>query len=442
MQQRRRGFAPHVVGVEQALAAGRQGPFLAGERGGVDAAEGEILLGGLVPGQGGGDGKVVRQAAVQVGMAGGHGYAGVLDNPAAHAGLAGQRTGSGVGKDVVEAFSAGVGRGHQLVGRGGVSFGELGLVGLGPAPCVEHAVGGDAVFEQIEFGRGRGRVVVVDDVQMLAADMAFSAAPVRRLLASQRGFFLGPAAAATVRVQDAPDIADRGLAGDDAMGGGQGRHVEVSGGDDQRMACLFGGIAQELGDCPGLGLAVNAVAVGGVRGVGGVGVGVEDVDDEWLVLELGVIVVGVIVAATLSGVGRVRLLVGRARWARHVGADAGVSNALADVPVAAPEGGRAAVEREADHVGFEQRPGRQDGQAGAHGAGKVELGMGQNGADVVLDGGEVVVGPQLLQTHNVGLGERRGNLAANLTQPRGAVLCEAVLEAPAVEREHVDLRGA
>jgi hypothetical protein len=72
-----------------------------------------------------------------------------------------------------------------------------------------------------------------------------------------------------VRVQNAPGVADRGVASEEAMGQGQGQHVEVAEGGDEVAA--VGGGADELGQGPGLGGAVADVAIIGaalfVRGV-------------------------------------------------------------------------------------------------------------------------------------------------------------------------------
>lgn len=281
----------------------------------------------------------------------------------------------------------------------GLAGPELGPVGLGPTPGVVDAVGGDAVLEDVELCGGDGA----------------AASQLRRVVGS---------AEAAVRVQETPDVADGGVAGDDPVLGGHGGHVEVASGDDQVTA--LGGAAEQFGQGPDLGLAVDAVAVARVGRVGGVGVGIEDLDD---VLGLG------------------------------AKAQAGVGDALANEPVAAPESGWAAVEGVGDHGGFLYGPARENGEAAAESAREVELGVRETGADLPencsrvsqrrrqkrqrivsfsLTGEVVIVGPDLLEADYVRTRLDDGELSANLVETGLAELGEVELEAPAVEGDDVD----
>lgn len=197
---------------------------------------------------------------------------------------------------------------------------QLLLLRLGPAPGVEDVVAGRPVLEQVEVRGGDGQ-------------------PAASLVRVVRG------AERTIRMEDAPDVADAPPGRDDAVGEGAGEHVEVAQGGDQ-VARLHGG-ADELGHLPGLGGAVADVGVPGALLVGGVGVGVEDLED-------------------VPG-----------PWAE---ADGRAGDALPDVPVAPPEGRGTAVELVGDHGGGGDGPAAEDGEASTKGTAVVELGVREDRA--------------------------------------------------------------
>lgn len=172
-------------------------------------------------------------------MALGEGYCGAHDDPA---GGIFRRIGvdAGRGEDVVQALPARINRIRRHVAS--LAATESVLLVLGPAPGIVHAVARRAILEQVEVGGRDG--------------------PASRLL----GRVVGRAQAA-VRVQDAPDVADGGVGGDEAVGRGEGQHVEVAEGDGEVAA--FGGGADEFGDFPGLGGAVADVGIAAVAPVGG-----------------------------------------------------------------------------------------------------------------------------------------------------------------------------
>lgn len=144
------------------------------------------------------------------------------------------------GKDVVQALPARINRIRRHVTS--LAIAESVLPVLGPAPGIIHAIARGAILEQVEVGGGDGTT------------SCLLGRIVRR-------------AQAAIRVQDAPDVADGGVGGDEAVGGGEGQHVEVAEGNGEVAA--VGGGADEFGDFPGLRGAVAEVGIAAVASVGG-----------------------------------------------------------------------------------------------------------------------------------------------------------------------------
>lgn len=220
-----------------------------------------------------------------------HAHARIAHNPSPDSALVVKFARGGAGEDIVEAFSVRVRRFRSdLLQR--LARTEAGLCGTRPAPGVVDAIGGGTVLLEIVLCAGEW-----------AAARLFER--------------LRDGAEAAVWVENAPDVADGRVGGQDPVLGAEGRHVEVAGRNDQ-MAPLDGA-AQQFRKLPALRLAVYAVAVLAVGGVRRVGVRVEDSQE-----------------------------VVRAR----AEADVRLGNAFANIPIATPECGGTPVEGVGAHGGF------------------------------------------------------------------------------------------
>ena len=121
-------------------------------------------------------------------------------------------------------------------------------------------------------------------------------------------------------------------------------------------------------------------------------------------------------------------------------ADLGAGNALADVPIAPPEGGRPAVQRIGEHGRLLDGPAREYGEASAKRAGVVELAIGEDVARDAAELAEVGGAEELLEGDDVRLGARGGDAAGNLGDALGTELGD-LLQAPDVEGYDVYLAG-
>lgn len=82
-------------------------------------------------------------------------------------------------------------------------------------------------------------------------------------------------------------------------------------------------------------------------------------------------------------------------------ADARAGHTLADIPVAAPESGRSAVQRVSEHGAGLDGPFGEDDEAAADGAREVEFAVGQHGGRLSAQVEVVGVDPEFLQGDNV-----------------------------------------
>lgn len=107
-------------------------------------------------------------------------------------------------------------------------------------------------------------------------------------------------------------------------------------------------------------------------------------------------------------------------------------HSLSNIPVASPEGSRPAVERIPEHGARLHRPPAQQCQAAAKRTAVVELAIGQDISGGLADGLVVVACPAFLETDDVWRRVQEGQLAADLSEARGAQVGDEE-EAPAVE---------
>jgi hypothetical protein len=115
------------------------------------------------------------------------------------------------------------------------------------------------------------------------------------------------------------------------------------------------------------------------------------------------------------------------------------SYTLTNVPIASPKRRGPAVERIPEHGARLNGPSAQEGKAAAKSAAIVELPIGQDGSGGFADGLVVIPGPAFLETDDVWRRVEEGQLAADLSESRGAKVGDDE-EAPAVEGEEADLR--
>ena len=214
-----------------------------------------------------------------------------------------------------------------------------------------------------------------------------------------------------------PDVRGAAVRGDETVCEGVGQHVEIAARDCQVAAVAR--VADELGDVVRLGGAVAEVGVVGFALVGRVEVGGEDLDYLRSRAGRG----GSLSRRSTGSCGRAARhgLIGRRGRTGRRDLNARARHTLAHVPVTAEEGGRPPVQRIRVHGAFDDGPAREDGEAGAEDAGVEEFAVGQDLRGLGADGLVVFLGPDFLETDDVGSGRELRKEVADVREPGAAV---------------------